>query len=184
MEIDPKNFTLGRVNRNVNGDENIRRENLHILVRNLKGFYKEIGQLVLKPPDVLAIASEPESDLSLQELEKILALIIGCAVECEGKEKFIKQMTELDEVVQTHIKEVLEKTSNVLIFQDLAQSPVEQVIQFADRMFITMSDIIDNRDALSEMVTRLTNEKDLLAKENQNLKLRPLSPHDILEKHL
>ncbi|XP_031572886.1 daple-like protein isoform X2 [Actinia tenebrosa] len=185
VEIDPTYFTLTRVHQNVDGDTNIRIQNLDILVRHLKAFYQEKLQQVvlLRAPDVVAIAHHPDSDVGLQELIKILLLMLGCAVQCDSKESFIEKIKELDLEVQKHlvdcIKEITENPSHVLTFRpnELQDSPMEHVIDVAESMFYQMCHLVEERDQNYGVITHLSLEKDSLLQEKQRSKSpRPFSP--------
>ncbi|EDO31530.1 predicted protein [Nematostella vectensis] len=185
VEIDPTYFTLTRIHHNVEGDLNIRIQNLDALVRHLKAYYQEkLQQLILlRAPDVVTIAHDPKSDVSLQELIKILLLMLGCAVQSEKKEDFIEKIKELDFEVQKNlvdcIKEITEKPSNVLTFRvnELVESPLEHIVEYVENMFYQMGQIVEDRDDLVAMVTHLAFEKDALMQERQNMKSpRPFSP--------
>ena len=55
-----------------------------------------LGQtLVVKLPDTLAICHEPPVEKSLQEMDKLLLLILGAAVQCSQKEELVKSITHL-----------------------------------------------------------------------------------------
>ncbi|XP_078063602.1 protein Daple-like, partial [Mustelus asterias] len=81
-QIDP-NPQSERIYRNEGNDEVLRVQNLTILVQHIKSFYQEdLQQLVLMPlPNVQLLGRDPLSDEGLQELEKLLLLLLGCAVQ-------------------------------------------------------------------------------------------------------
>ena len=51
--------------------------------------------LVVKLPDTLAMCHEPPVEKSLEEMEKLLLLILGAAVQCSHKEDLIGSIKNL-----------------------------------------------------------------------------------------
>uniref|UniRef100_UPI00398F3554 protein Daple-like n=1 Tax=Pristiophorus japonicus TaxID=55135 RepID=UPI00398F3554 len=111
LQMDPRP-TNQRVNKHVNNDANLRVQNLTILVRHIKNYYQECLQqlVVMSLPNVLMIAKDPLSGKSMDEMQKVLLLMLGCAVQCEQKEEFIERIKQLDITTQTaivaHIQEL------------------------------------------------------------------------------
>uniref|UniRef100_F6U628 Coiled-coil domain containing 88C n=1 Tax=Callithrix jacchus TaxID=9483 RepID=F6U628_CALJA len=83
LQIDPRP-TNQRINKHVNNDVNLRIQNLTILVRNIKTYYQEVLQqlIVMNLPNVLMIGRDPLSGKSMEEIRKVLLLVLGCAVQC------------------------------------------------------------------------------------------------------
>uniref|UniRef100_A0A672TL87 Calponin-homology (CH) domain-containing protein n=2 Tax=Strigops habroptila TaxID=2489341 RepID=A0A672TL87_STRHB len=110
LQIDPRP-TNQRVNKHVNNDTYLRVQNLTILVRNIKTYYQEVLQqlIVMNLPNVLMIGKDPLSGKSMDEIKKLLLLVLGCAVQCERKEEFIERIKQLDIETQaaivSHIQE-------------------------------------------------------------------------------
>uniref|UniRef100_A0A3B3S1X2 Calponin-homology (CH) domain-containing protein n=1 Tax=Paramormyrops kingsleyae TaxID=1676925 RepID=A0A3B3S1X2_9TELE len=111
--IDPSP-TNQRVNKHVNNDVNLRVQNLNVVVRHIKTYYQECLQqlIVMNLPNVLAIGKDPLSEKAMEEMKRLLLLILGCAVQCERKEEFIEKIKLLDIETQaaivSHIQEVYE----------------------------------------------------------------------------
>ena len=66
--------------------------------------------IVMKLPQVLTIAKEPLGEVALAEMQKLILLLLGCAVQCDKKEEFIERIKQLEIDVQhaivMHIQEV------------------------------------------------------------------------------
>ncbi|KAJ0066985.1 hypothetical protein NL108_006231, partial [Boleophthalmus pectinirostris] len=121
LEINPK-ATVQRTNKKVNNDSTLRIQNLSILIRQIKSFYQEsLQQLVMMPlPNVLVLGRNPLSVQGLDEMKKLLLLLLGCAVQnkhefifsavCEKKEEYIERIQTLDfdtkAAIASHIQEV------------------------------------------------------------------------------
>uniref|UniRef100_A0A8C8TI51 Coiled-coil domain containing 88C n=1 Tax=Peromyscus maniculatus bairdii TaxID=230844 RepID=A0A8C8TI51_PERMB len=112
LQIDPRPNNQ-RINKHVNNDVNLRIQNLSILVRNIKTYYQEVLQqlIVMNLPNVLMIGKDPLSGKSMEEIKKVLLLVLGCAVQCERKEEFIERIKQLDIETQAgivaHIQELI-----------------------------------------------------------------------------
>lgn len=81
-QIDPSP-THQRLSKNVNNDMALRLHNLTVLVRHIRTYYQEtLQQLIVMPlPNILCIAKDPISAKSMEELKRLLLLILGCAVQ-------------------------------------------------------------------------------------------------------
>ena len=76
--------------------------------------------VVMKLPNVLAVAKDPLTEEALAEVLKVLLLMLGCAVQCERKEIFIERIKELELDVQQeivmHIQEVSIQLTNWILW--------------------------------------------------------------------
>lgn len=184
MDIDPTYFTLTRIHQNVYGDVNLRMQNLDTLVKHLKGYYQEkLQQLViLRSPDVVTIAREPESDAAAEELNKILLLMLGCAVQCDNKEHFIERMTQMHVDVQKslveYIQQITDNPDNVVSFrpQDLAECTTDQLVLYTENMFYHLTQLVEDRDNCIGMISHLSYERDSLLNDKESKNRRPFSP--------
>ncbi|XP_063039855.1 protein Daple isoform X2 [Engraulis encrasicolus] len=167
--IDPSP-TNQRVHKQVNNDVNLRIQNLSVVTRHIKHYYQEsLQQLILMNlPNVLTIAKDPLSGKSMEEVKRMLLLILGCAVQCERKEEMIEKIKLLDIETQaaivSHIQEVTHNQENVLDLQWLESSelPVEELDPLSRNMAFHLRKLIDERDDSSELVVELTQERDYL----------------------
>ncbi|XP_043277284.1 protein Daple-like isoform X2 [Venturia canescens] len=115
LQIDPEPLYDGILA--TSGDARRRSNNLEIIVKNLKRFYEdELGQLIIKEPKTRNLGEEPLSNV--EEARLILLLLLGCAVQCPNKEKFIMQIKNLDLDVQLKIvdciKQITDKSDIVI----------------------------------------------------------------------
>ncbi|XP_076368921.1 uncharacterized protein LOC143256077 isoform X2 [Tachypleus tridentatus] len=92
----------------------IRLHNLNTLLTNIKAFYEEVlGQVILLPlPDILAIAKCTSEEKSVQAMNRLLLLVLGCAVQCERKEHFIEIIKTLDIDAQHQIVEYIKQVTD------------------------------------------------------------------------
>ncbi|KAM6274906.1 protein Daple [Porphyrio hochstetteri] len=177
LQIDPRP-TNQRVNKHVNNDTFLRVQNLTILVRNIKTYYQEVLQqlIVMNLPNVLMIGKDPLSGKSMDEIKKLLLLVLGCAVQCERKEEFIERIKQLDIETQaaivSHIQEVTHNQENVFDLQwlELPDMAPEELESLSRNMVFHLKRLIDERDECTEVIVDLTQERDYLQS------LQPPSP--------
>ncbi|XP_061429581.1 protein Daple-like [Lethenteron reissneri] len=131
-------------------------------------YQESLHQVIVMPlPDVLTLARDPHSERSVQELRRVLLLMLGCAVQCEKKEAFIEKITQLDLETQAaivnHIKEVTHNPENVLDLHwadsNAAESPdLPSHSSLANRL----RGVVEERDSFSQTVVDLTLEVERL----------------------
>ncbi|XP_072545675.1 protein Daple [Salminus brasiliensis] len=181
--IDP-NPTNHRVNKQVNNDVNLRIQNLNTVTRHIKNYYQEnLQQLILMTlPNVLTIAKDPLSGKSMEEMKRLLLLLLGCAVQCERKEEIIEKIKLLDIETQaaivSHIQEVTHNQENVLDLQwlEVGELPAEELDPLSRTMAFHLRKLIDERDECSELVLELTQERDYLQSQQPLSSLSYSSP--------
>ncbi|KAI5162445.1 Protein Daple [Manis pentadactyla] len=169
LQIDPRP-TNQRINKHVNNDVNLRIQNLTILVRNIKTYYQEVLQqlIVMNLPNVLMIGKDPLSGKSMEEIKKVLLLVLGCAVQCERKEEFIERIKQLDIETQAgivaHIQEVTHNQENVFDLQwlELPDVAPEELEALSRNMVFHLRRLLDERDECTELIVDLTQERDYL----------------------
>uniref|UniRef100_A0A3B4Y0S1 Coiled-coil domain containing 88C n=1 Tax=Seriola lalandi dorsalis TaxID=1841481 RepID=A0A3B4Y0S1_SERLL len=181
--IDPSP-TNQRLNKNVNNDVSLRLYNLTVLTRHIRTYYQEtLQQLVVMPlPNILCIAKDPISAKSMEELKRLLLLILGCAVQCERKEEMIEKIKLLDIETQaaivSHIQEVTHNQLNVLDLSWLeegAEIVQEELEPLSRNMASSLRQLIDQRDKASEVIVDLTQERDYLFSQQPQEGCRTLS---------
>ncbi|XP_014380905.1 protein Daple isoform X2 [Alligator sinensis] len=183
LQIDPRP-TNQRVNKHINNDINLRVQNLTILVRNIKTYYQEVLQqlIVMNLPNVLMIGKDPLSGKSMDEIKKLLLLVLGCAVQCERKEEFIERIKQLDIETQaaivSHIQEVTHNQENVFDLQwlELPDMAPEELESLSRNMVFHLRRLIDERDECTELIVDLTQERDYLQSQQPPSPLKASSP--------
>ncbi|KAM8852578.1 girdin isoform 3-T3 [Synchiropus picturatus] len=176
LEINPK-ATVQRTNKKVNNDPTLRIQNLSILIRQIKDFYQEtLQQLVMMPlPNVLVLGRNPLSEQGLEEMKKLLLLLLGCAVQCEKKEEYIERIQTLDfdskAAIASHIQEVTHNQENVVDLQWLesGEMPPEDLDSLSRNLAFHLKQLVDERDTQLETIVELTQERDCV-------QLSPLAP--------
>ncbi|XP_028458817.1 girdin isoform X5 [Perca flavescens] len=176
LEINPK-ATVQRTNKKVNNDSTLRIQNLSILIRQIKAYYQEtLQQLVMMPlPNMLVLGRNPLSEQGLEEMKKLLLLLLGCAVQCEKKEEYIERIQTLDfdtkAAIASHIQEVTHNQENVVDMQWLesGEMPPEDLDSLSRNLAFHLKRLVDERDTQLETIVELTQERDCV-------QLSPLAP--------
>ncbi|XP_027862951.1 girdin isoform X3 [Xiphophorus couchianus] len=176
FEIYPK-ATVQRTNKKVNNDPTLRIQNLSIVIRQIKAYYQEsLQQLVMMPlPNVLVLGRNPLSEQGLEEMRKMLLLLLGCAVQCEKKEEYIERIQTLDfdtkAAIASHIQEVTHNQENVVDLQWLesGEMPPEDLDSLSRNLAFHLKRLVDERDTQLETIVELTQERDCV-------QLSPLAP--------
>ncbi|XP_054654338.1 girdin-like isoform X3 [Dunckerocampus dactyliophorus] len=176
LEINPK-ATVQRTNKKVNNDPTLRIQNLSILIRQIKAYYQEtLQQLVMMPlPNVLVLGRHPLTERGLEEVKKLLLLLLGCAVQCEKKEDYIERIQTLNfdtkAAIASHIQEVTHNQENVVDLQWLesGEMPPDDLENLSRNLALHLKHVVDERDTQLETIVELTQERDCV-------QLSPLGP--------
>ncbi|KAM7389858.1 hypothetical protein PAMP_023808 [Pampus punctatissimus] len=122
--IDP-NPKVERLYNSESDDQMLRVQNFSILNRHLRAFYQEdLQQLILMPlPNVAILGQDPLTEAAVEELRRLLLLLLGCAVQCENKETFIQQIQSLDIETQAGIASCIQQRPEKLSLLQVTQDP-------------------------------------------------------------
>ncbi|XP_064174341.1 girdin-like isoform X2 [Anguilla rostrata] len=167
LQINPK-ASVQRTNKNVNNDSTLRIQNLKILIGQIKSYYQEtLQQLIMMPlPNILVLGKTPLCEQSLEEMKKLLLLLLGCAVQCEQKEEYIEKIQGLDfdtkAAIASHIQEVTHNQEKVLDLQWLEAGSLapEDLDSLSRSMAFHLKRLVDERDEQLETIVELTQERD------------------------
>ncbi|KAJ3613728.1 hypothetical protein NHX12_019974, partial [Muraenolepis orangiensis] len=178
-QIDPSP-TNQRLNKNVNNDVSLRLYNLTVLSRQIRTYYQETLQqlIVMTLPNILSIAKDPLSAKSMEEMKRLLLLILGCAVQCERKEEMIEKIKVLD--IQTQAVIVTHNQLNVLDLSWLeegAELTPDDLDPLSRNMAVSLQQLIEQRDKANEVILDLTQERDFLSSQQPRDSCRSLGMH-------
>ncbi|XP_029767329.1 protein Daple isoform X1 [Terrapene carolina triunguis] len=118
----------------------------------------------------------------MDEIKKMLLLVLGCAVQCERKEEFIERIKQLDIETQaaivSHIQEVTHNQENVFDLQwlELPDMAPEELESLSRNMVFHLKRLIDERDECTELIVDLTQERDYLQSQQPPSPLKTSSP--------
>jgi protein HOOK3 len=106
-EVDSGHFNANKLNKNVGDDWSLAASNLRVVVSMLSDFYPKVLRkaIDMSQVDCDAIAR----DLSEDDFMDLLELVVGCAVLCENKARFIKNIFSLDVSAQAVLKGMIER---------------------------------------------------------------------------
>ncbi|XP_070408138.1 girdin isoform X5 [Nothobranchius furzeri] len=149
-------------------DPSRRIQNLNFLVQQVKAYYLDhLRQLIMIPlPDVLLLANAPYCEQSLDEMKKLLLLLLGCAVQCETKEAHIERIQTLDfetkAAIAAHIQELTHNQENVLDLQWLESNEMhpEEMESVLKNTAALLRVLLDQRDLHLETIAELMQEKE------------------------
>ncbi|KAG7464519.1 hypothetical protein MATL_G00166490 [Megalops atlanticus] len=165
--IDP-NPKVEQIFRNESNDEVLRVQNFSVLNRHLRSFYQEdLQQLLLMPlPNVAVLGRDPLTEAAVEELRRLLLLLLGCAVQCERKEVFIQQIQSLEietqAAIATCIQEITQDLSNVLPLQweELCALEGSELQGLFSTMAQHIQGLLSQRDTHLERIAELSVECD------------------------
>ncbi|MEQ2313557.1 hypothetical protein AMECASPLE_003179 [Ameca splendens] len=143
-------------------------QNLNVLAQQIRSYYLDnLRQLIMIPlPDVLLIGRTPYCEQSLEEMKKLLLLLLGCTVQCEKKEEYIERIQMLDfdtkAAIAAHIQELTHSQENVLDLQWLESSGIhpEEMETVVRNVATHLRHVLDQRDKHLETIVELMQEKD------------------------
>ncbi|XP_054583922.1 protein Daple-like [Eptesicus fuscus] len=165
-----------RFHQHVNNDVNLRIENLTILVRHIKTFYQEVLKqlIVMSLPDVLMIGKDPLSAKSMEEMKKMLVLVLGCAVQCDRKGEFFDKIQKLDIETQAgimaHIREVTHHQESLFDLQrlEVPDMALEELQSLSRNMAFQLRRLVDERDSCRELIVTLTLARDTSSRPSED----------------
>lgn len=95
------------------GNSATRIRNLDIIWKNMKAVYEEeLCQTLLMVPDCVEIGRHPETKSGLENMQLFLLLLLGCAVQCPNKERFIYRIKQLNEDTQHDIVDCIKQVTD------------------------------------------------------------------------
>ncbi|XP_050430580.1 protein Daple-like [Adelges cooleyi] len=145
-------------------DPALRVQNLNCILKNIKMLYEEeLGQVVLTMPDCLRLGREPYSKGSFEDMKLLLLLLLGCAVQCPNKEKFIERIKTLpiesQHALVHYIKQITESQQLVItqenaehLTTDLMISHIRQLVKERDQYLQTLTELEEKRNNISKPI--------------------------------
>ncbi|KAF7657965.1 hypothetical protein LDENG_00019530 [Lucifuga dentata] len=165
--IDP-NPKVERLYDSDRDDHMLRVQNFSILNRHLRAFYQEnLQQLILMPlPNVAILGQDPLTEAAVEEVRRLLLLLLGCAVQCENKETFIQQIQSLDietqAAIATCIQQVTQDPRMVLPLQweELVEVEAAELQLVFGSMAKQIQSLLAQRDTHLERIVELCRERE------------------------
>lgn len=162
QQIDPQPQYIPVILDNFQGTilSNGRAKNFDLIVRNIKCMYEEeLGQTILMLPDCSVLGNFPESPSGLQQIQLLITLLLGAAVQCPKKEHFIDRMKKLNVETQLTIVDIIKKVTDskslVLTDDSLQQLSLNE-------MFNHLKRVVQERDQFqTKYISKLTTQIDI-----------------------
>ncbi|XP_072293768.1 coiled-coil domain containing 88A isoform X2 [Eucyclogobius newberryi] len=144
-------------------DHMLRVQNFSILNRHIRSFYQEnLQQLILMPlPNVAILGQDPFTEAAVEELRRLMLLLLGCAVQCENKEIFIQQIQSLDietqAAIASCIQEVTQDPQMVLPLQweELVEADSSVLVPVFSSMAKHIQSLLAQKDTYLERIAEL-----------------------------
>ncbi|XP_050534623.1 protein Daple [Daktulosphaira vitifoliae] len=138
-------------------DPAIRVQNFSYILKNIKMLYEEeLDQVILTMPDCLRFGREPYSKRSYEDLKLLLLLLLGCAVQCPNKEKFIERIKmlpiESQHALVHYIKQITE-SQKIVITQENAEHLT------TDLMISHIRQLVKERDQYLQLWTEMEEKR-------------------------
>ncbi|XP_053694661.1 protein hook isoform X2 [Sabethes cyaneus] len=173
-QIAPEIFSegwLGKIKVDVGHNWRLKVSNLKKIIDGVYVYYQDILSLNLSEelrPDAMKIAEKCDGF----ELGRLLQLILGCAVNCLEKQKYITQIMELEESLQRNIMAALQDIEYVW----QGASPSRNSI---NALSLDVKTLQEDRDSLAQKCHE-TNKKMLILIEEKSVLQQELSKLQIL----
>lgn len=166
--IDP-NPKVERLYNSEKDDHMLRVQNFSILNRHLRAFYQEdLQQLILMPlPNVAILGQDPLTEAAVEELRRLLLLLLGCAVQCENKETFIQQIQSLDIEIQAAIAICIQQVTQdprvvlPLQWEELVEAEGADLQLVFGSMAKQIQSLLAQRDTHLERIAELCQEREV-----------------------
>ncbi|XP_025999395.1 coiled-coil domain containing 88A [Astatotilapia calliptera] len=165
--IDP-NPKVERLYNSERDDHMLRVQNFSILNRHLRAFYQEdLQQLILMSlPNVAILGQDPLTEAAVEELRRLLLLLLGSAVQCENKETFIQQIQSLDIETQAGIASCIQQVTQdprvvlPLQWEELVETEGADLQLVFSSMAKQIQSLLAQRDTQLERIAELCRERE------------------------
>ncbi|XP_031159127.1 coiled-coil domain containing 88A isoform X1 [Sander lucioperca] len=165
--IDP-NPKVERLYDSKRDDHMLRIQNFSILTRHIRAFYQEdLQQLILMPlPNVAILGQDPLTEAAVEELRRLLLLLLGCAVQCEEKETFIQEIQSLDIETQAAIASCIQQVTQdprtvlPLRWEELVEVEGADLQLVFSSMAKQIQSLLAQRDTHLERIAELCRERE------------------------
>ncbi|KAG1697893.1 Protein Hook [Nymphon striatum] len=164
----------------------LKTSNLKKILQGITDFYLEILEQKIsgfKLPNITSISEHND----VEELGRLIQLILGCAINCQHKQEYIETIMELEESVQhavmSAIQELMNKETVSAGGGDSMNEIGDQLKRATEEIRIVLEEkeqIMQRCHELDLQVSLLQDEKSMLAIENEKF-LEKLNRTDYLE---
>ncbi|XP_073996217.1 protein Hook homolog 3-like [Rhodnius prolixus] len=174
-QVAPEWFTvswLSKIKTDTGGNWRLKVSNLKKVLEKILDYYQECFSQTLSEsvkPDVVKIGDRGDAS----ELGRLLQLILGCAVNCNNKQEYIKRIMDMEESEQRVMMECIQEldSGGALSFSaSLSLDPhVEQLVSQLNAANLAKEQAQQKCHELDLQVTMLQEEKAALIEEKKKL---------------
>lgn len=161
----PESFTdiwLSKIKTDVGTNWRLKMSNLKKVVEGLYDYYSDVLNYSLAEfprPDAMRIAEKCDS----LQLERLLQLVLGCAVNCSAKQDYIRQIMCLEESLQANIMRALQELESSWQGTSVSRNSIS-IANFDYKM------LQEDRDQLAQKCFEMEKKIVLLGEEKSNLR--------------
>ncbi|XP_005182766.1 protein hook [Musca domestica] len=173
----PESFTdtwLSKIKVEVGINWRLKMSNLKKVIEALYDYYADVlnYSLVEFPrPDAMRIAEKYDT----VELERLLQLILGCAVNCSSKQDYIREIMLLEESLQANIMKALQELESSCQGTSMSKNSLN-IANLDNKM------LQEDRDRLAQKCFELDKKMTILVEENTNLRSEVSKLQDDIKK--
>eukprot|EP00730_Choanoeca_flexa_P004278 TRINITY_DN11649_c0_g1_i1.p1 TRINITY_DN11649_c0_g1~~TRINITY_DN11649_c0_g1_i1.p1 ORF type:complete len:1096 (+),score=327.11 TRINITY_DN11649_c0_g1_i1:74-3361(+) len=151
---------IDRIRDEVRNDQD-RQANLSVLLESITNFYQDELSciVVMELPIVDAIVRDPFSEEGVEGLRKFCLLMLGCAVKCQNRERYVSQLKELPEQVQAGLIDNIKEIFNGLLdapFDTLEDLPQEGLVELCRELLERLNTAVADRDQYAQRLNEAT----------------------------
>ncbi|XP_037958706.1 protein hook isoform X2 [Teleopsis dalmanni] len=157
----PESFTdvwLSKIKKDAGSNWRLKMSNLKKVIEAVYDYYTDVLNYSLtefRRPDALCIAEKCD----IGELERLLQLVLGCAVNCSEKKEYIREIMCLEESLQQNIMRALQE------LQSTWQTPSSSGNSLSD---FDYKNLQEERDSLAQKCFEMEKKVVLLMDEKNN----------------
>ncbi|KAK2168518.1 hypothetical protein LSH36_16g06021 [Paralvinella palmiformis] len=179
-QIAPKFFNetwMSKIKADIGSNWRLKVNNLKKIIKGVLDYYAdELGQQIydFHMPDITAIGEHTDLD----EMGRLLQLILGCAVNCDNKQLYIQRIMALEEAVQHVVMAAIQE----LMTKEMPQASVKEAD--VNEQMKKMLDELNSAIEQKEDIAQKCHELDLQVAALQEEKASLLSEVDRLNERL
>ncbi|XP_065355592.1 protein hook [Calliphora vicina] len=161
----PESFTdiwLSKIKTDVGSNWRLKMSNLKKVVEGLYDYYSDVLNYSLSEfprPDAMRIAEKCDP----VEMERLLQLVLGCAVNCSSKQEYIRKIMCLEESLQANIMRALQELESSWQGTSITRNSIS-IANFDYKM------LQEDRDQLAQKCYEQEKQIVLLSEEKSNMK--------------
>uniref|UniRef100_A0A1A9W0N1 Protein hook n=1 Tax=Glossina brevipalpis TaxID=37001 RepID=A0A1A9W0N1_9MUSC len=166
---------LSKIKTDTGSNWRLKMSNIKKVIEGLYDYYADVLNYSLteyRRPDAMRIAEMCD----IKELERLLQLVLGCAVNCSLKQDYIRQIMCLEEDLQANIMQALQELESTWQGSSMCRNSIS-IANFDYKM------LQEERDQLAQKCFEVEKKIVLLEEEKGNLRAEVTKLQDDLKHH-